>query len=176
VSLGTGEYLMISCAIMAALGLVPCDAVEPTHEFSRYQIILDRAPFGQMGASSDNAPQPPFSTRFTFVGIASEDGQPLLAIILENDTKHIDFKAEGETIGPVKVVKIERSENGATKLVLKQDLEVATLMLESKPGTGAGPSPSQPSPGLQPRPGQPQVPMPGQPPLGSRRIPFRRGG
>jgi hypothetical protein len=128
-----------------------------------------------MGASPDNAPQPGFSTRFTFVGIAREgDDQPLLAIIQENDTKRVDFKAEGESIGPVKVVKIEKSENGATKLVLKQDLEVATLMLEAKPGSGAAAAPGgPPAPGQPGQPGQ-QPPMPTQ--SGVRRIPFRRGG
>ena len=174
-SLRARKYLEVFCAITAALGAVPAGATEPTRDFSRYQIILDRAPFGKMDASTEAAQQPGFSTRFTFVGIASEDGQPLLAIIQENDTKHIDFKAEGESIGPVKVVKIEKTENGATKLVLKQDLEVATLVLEAKPGTGAGSAPGQPSSlGRPAPPGQPQPPMPAQP--GIRRIPFRRGG
>lgn len=172
-SLGTRPYWMSLCAITVAVSPLRAGAAEPTRDFSRYQIILDRAPFGQMGAS-DNAPQPSFSTRFTFVGLASEDGQPLLAIIQENDTKHIDFKAEGESIGPVKVVKIEKTENGPTKLVLKQDLEVATLMLEAKPGSGAGPAPGQPALSRPAPPGQPQMPMPIQP--GIRRIPFRRGG
>jgi hypothetical protein len=175
VSSGTSKHLAILCAITAALRGVPAGAAEPTRDFSRYQIILDRAPFGQMGASPDNAPQPGFSTRFTFVGIAREgDDQPLLAIIQENDTKRVDFKAEGESIGPVKVVKIEKSENGATKLVLKQDLEVATLMLEAKPGSGAAAAPGgPPAPGQPGQPGQ-QPPMPTQ--SGVRRIPFRRGG
>ncbi len=135
----TGTHLAILCALTVALSGVPLGGAEPpTRDFSRYQIILDRAPFGKMGELPEDAQQPSFSTRFTFVGIASEgDDQPLLAIIQENDTKHVDFKAEGESIGAVKVVKIEKSENGPTKLVLKQDLEVATLMLEAKPGVGA---------------------------------------
>lgn len=167
-------YLAIVCGATAMAGGIPSQAAEQTRDFSRYQVIVDRAPFGQMGATADNAQQPPFSTRFTFVGIASEgDDTPLLAIIEENDTKHIDFKAEGESIGNVKVVKIEKPENGPTKLVLKQDLEVATLTLESKSGSGAGASgPS--AAGQPPRPGQPPLPMTIQP--GVRRIPFRRGG
>jgi len=136
---------------------------------------LDRAPFGQMGTTGENAPQPPFSTRFTFVGTASEgDDQPLLAIIEEKDTKLVDFKAEGESIGTVKVVKIEKSENGPTKVVLKQDLEVATLVLEAKPGTGPAAIPGPSAPGQPAQPGQPPGQKPMQP--GVRRIPFRRGG
>ncbi len=158
------------CAMLATLGGFPAGAADATRDFSRYQIILDRAPFGKMDASADNAPQPGFSTRFAFVGIASEGpDQPLLAIIEEKDTKHVDFKAEGESIGTVNVVKIERSENGPTKLVLKQDLEVATLVLETKPGVGAAAAPGQPA-----QPGQPPRQMPMQP--SARRIPFRRGG
>jgi hypothetical protein len=162
--------------MVATLGGVPAGAAEPTRDFSRYQVILDRAPFGQMGASDKDIPPPPFSTRFAFVGIASEgDDQPLLAIIEEKDTKLVDFKAEGESIGTVKVVKIEKSENGPTKLVLKQDLEVATLTLEAKSGTGAAATPGGPAASGQPaQPGQPPGAMPIQP--GVRRIPFRRGG
>lgn len=169
-SSGTRAYLGMLCAIGATVGGVRARAADPTRDFSRYQVILDRAPFGKMDATADNAQQPPFSTRFAFVGTASEgDDQPLLAIIEEKDTKQVDFKAEGESIGPVKVMKIEKSETGPTKLVLKQDLEVATLLLEAKPGTGAA-APGVPARG---QPGQP----PGQPPQpGVRRIPFRRGG
>jgi hypothetical protein len=172
---GAGKYRAILCAAAAALGSLPVGAADTTRDFSRYQIILDRAPFGKMDASADNPVQPGFSTRFTFVGIASEgDDQPLLAIIEENDTKHVDFKAEGESIGTVQVVKIEKSENGPTKLVLKQDLEVATLVLEAKAGSGSAAGSGSPPPGQPAQPGQPQMPMPIQP--GVRRIPFRRGG
>ncbi|MGO9243956.1 MAG: hypothetical protein ACLPT4_11560 [Verrucomicrobiia bacterium] len=174
-SLGTHAYLGMLCAIMATLGGFPARAADPTRDFSRYQVILDRAPFGKMDASADNAPQPSFSTRFVFVGIASEGSdQPLLAIIEEKDTKHVDFKAEGESIGTVNVVKIEKSENGPTKLVLKQDLEVATLVLEAKPGVGAAAAPGPSAPGQPAQPGQPPGQMPMQP--SARRIPFRRGG
>jgi hypothetical protein len=174
VSPQTSRYLVILCATTVALGGVPSGATDSTHDFSRYQVILDRAPFGQIGASVDNVPPPGFSTRFTFVGIASEgDDKPLLAIIQENDTKHVNFKAEGESIGRVMVVKIERPENGPSKLVLKQDLEVATLTLEAKGGSGVAAG-QAPTPGQPGSPGQSQAPMPIQP--GVRRIPFRRGG
>jgi hypothetical protein len=173
VNSGTSKYVVILWALAATLGGVPAGAADATRDFERYRVILERAPFGKIDASAETAQQPSFSTRFTFVGLASVGDEPLLAVILENDTKHIDFKAEGEDIGTVKVVKIEKSENGPTKLVLKQDLEVATLLLEAKPGTGAA-APGAPAPGQPAQPGQPQVPAPIQP--GVRRIPFRRGG
>jgi hypothetical protein len=166
----TSRYVVIWCVAMAALRAVPCGGADPTHDFSRYQVILDRAPFGQMGTSGDNAPEPGFATKLTFVGVVSEgDDKPLLAIIQEKDTKQVDFKAEGESIDRVMVVKIERSETGPSKVVLKQDLETATLTMEAKPGAG-GAAPGLGQPGS---PGQPQ-PAGGGPAL--RRIPFRRGG
>jgi hypothetical protein len=167
VSLQTSRYLPILCVATAALQALAARGADPTHDFSRYQVILDHAPFGQMGTSSDNAPQPGFATKLTFVGVASEgDGKPVLAIIQENDTKAVHFKAEGESIDRVTVVKIETPEAGPSKLVLKQDLETATLTMEAKTAPGsAAPGPGQPA-----SPGQPQqVP-------GVRRIPFRRGG
>lgn len=165
----TCTYLAIVCATTVALVGIAAGAAEPMRDFSRYQVILDRAPFGQMGASADSAQQPSFSTRFTFVGVASEGPeQPLLAIIQENDTKQIDFKAEGESIGNVKVVKIEKSETGPIKLTLKLDFEVATLTLEAKTGSGAT------AHGGPPNAGQSPIPPTLQP--GVRRIPFRRGG
>jgi len=161
--------LVTACAVAAVSGAPASRGADAAHDFSRYQVILDKAPFGQIGASAENTPQPGFSTRFTFVGLASEgDDKPVLAVLLENDTKHVDFKSEGENIGPVKVVKIEKSETGQDKVVLKQDLEVATLTMEAKPGSGA----AAPPPGQPQMPGQPPMPMPMQP--GIRRIPFRR--
>jgi len=165
-----GRLLVILCVVTGVLRAVPSGGADATHDFSRYQVILDHAPFGQMGTSADNAPEPGFATRFTFVGITSEgDDKPLVAVIQENDTKHVDFKAEGESIERVMVVKIEKSETGPSKLVLKQDLETATLTMEAKSGAGA----AAPGPGQPGSPGQPQ--QPGGIP-GVRRIPFRRGG
>jgi len=134
-------------------------------------VIIDRAPFGQMTAAEAAAQQPPFSTKFTFMGTAkTSDNQPWLAIIFDKEGNHVYFKTEGETIGPVSVVKIERPDKGPAKLVLKQGLEQATLTLETKSGGAASP----PGVAQPPQPGQPPVSMPGSP--AGRRVPFRRGG
>jgi hypothetical protein len=156
---------------MSVRGLGAVRTTDTTHDFARYQIILDRAPFGAMNSSGADAPQPSFAARFTFVGTAKlSNDQPLLAIIADKEGNHIHFKAEGESIGPVTVVKIEKTDKGSAKLVLKQQLEVATLLLESKPAVG-GPAGGFPQPA---QPGQP--PAPGVPQPGVRRIPFVRGG
>lgn len=156
---------------MNASGAVTVQPPDTTHDFTRYQIILDRAPFGAIGGAPP-VEQPGFATRFTFIGMVQMDSDaPPLAVIMENDNKHINFKAEGETIGTVKIDKIEKSDKGPTKLVLKQGLETATLVLESKAAGGA------PAAGAPANPGQPgQPPVQGTVQPGARRIPFRRGG
>jgi hypothetical protein len=154
---------------------------DTTHDFARYQIILDHAPFGAMAGPSTDIKQPGFSERFTFVGTAKlSDDEPLLAIILDKEGNHVYFKGEGESVGAATVLKIEKDPKAPanTKLVLKQGLEVATLVMDGK-GAGAGAPPGSPGvPGQPPQPGQPaqpgQPPIPGQP--GIRRVPFRRGG
>ncbi len=164
---------VIVCALAGSLVGSAVHATDTLHDFSRYQIIVDRLPFGAMSGTAD-IPQPSFSAHYTFVGIVKEnDTKPLLAIIFDKDGSQTYFKAEGETIGDTTVVKIEKADKAQVKLVLKQGLEVATLLLETKMSVGAGP----PTPGGQPQPGIPGASptlAPVQP--GVRRIPFRRGG
>jgi hypothetical protein len=159
-------------ALAASLVGSPVHATDTLHDFSRYQIIVDRSPFGAMSGTGADVAQPPFSARFTFVGMAQLDGtQPLLAIIVDKEGNRTYFKAEGEMIGDTTVAKIEKVDKGPVKLVLKQGLEVATLLMETKSSVGAAPQ----APGAQPQPFVPgQPPAPPQP--GVRRIPFRRGG
>jgi hypothetical protein len=168
------QHTAIFLALIAGLTGLTVRADETSHDFGRYQIIDDRAPFGALIGSADTAPQPSFSANYSFVGTAKlDETQPLLAIIQDKAGNRTFFKAEGETIGDVTVIKIEKTDKAQVKLVLKQGLEVATLSLETKTSVGAAP----PAPA-----GQPQPAMPGLPPgpasaqPGVRRIPFRRGG
>ncbi len=164
--------LAMVCAFSVSVGGTLARATDATHDFARYQIILDRAPFGQMVMGGPDSQQPPFSTRFTFVGVAQLDpDRPVMAIIMDKEGNHVHFKAEGDTIGTISIVSIEKTDKGTTKLVMKQGLEVATFVLEPKT-PGGTPPPGSPAAGGQP--GQPPTPQPMQP--GLRRIPFRRGG
>jgi len=154
-------------------GGIKAYATDPAHDFTRYQIILDRAPFGAMSAGADAAP-PGFSTRYQFVGTAQVAiNEPIMAIIIDKEGNRVYFKAEGDGLpGGANVVKIERADKAPAKLVLKQGLETATLVLEPKAGTA--PVPGAPAPAGQPgQPGQP--PQPGSIQPGVRRIPFHRG-
>jgi len=159
-------------ALAASMSAVVVHATDGTHDFARYQVIVDRAPFGQMSSTDAAAQQPPFSTRFNFMGTAKTgDDQPWLAIIFDKEGNRLYFKMEGETIGPVSIVKIERPDTGPAKLVLKQGLEQATLTLEAKAAGAGTPQSGAGQPG---QPGQPAVPIPIAP--GGHRVPFRRGG
>jgi hypothetical protein len=160
----------IVCALAATLFGLTVRGAETSHDFSRYQIIVDRSPFGPMSGMGPEVAQPSFSARYTFVGTAKlDDAQPLMAIILDKEGSRTYFKSEGETIGDATIVKIEKADKSSVKLVLKQGLEVATLSMETKASVGAAP----PAPVAQPLiPGQPPAP----PGPGVRRIPFRRGG
>jgi hypothetical protein len=162
---------VIICALATTLFGLTVRGDETSHDFSRYQIIVDRSPFGPMSGMAPEVAQPSFSARYTFVGTAKlDDAQPLMAIILDKEGSRTYFKSEGETIGDATIVKIEKMDKGPVKLTLKQGLEVATLTMETKASVGAAPPP----PGAQPPavPGQTLAP----PGPGVRRIPFRRGG
>jgi hypothetical protein len=147
-------------------------AVNETHDLGRYQAIIDRAPFCAVAASTAAAAQPNFANRYIFVGVVSttEDNRPLAIIQDKERNNRIYFKAEGETIDSVKVMRIEQS---PAKLVLQQGLEVATLSYQ---GSAGGPSPTPTAGMAHPTPGTLAPGMPAQPPGAPRRIPFRRGG
>jgi hypothetical protein len=163
----------IACVLAGSLAGSTVRATDALHDFSRYQIIVTRLPFGAMAGTGVDVPQPSFSAHYTFVGIVKEeDTKPLLAIIFDKEGNQTYFKAEGDTIGNATVVKIENADKAQVKLVLKQGLEVATLFLETKTSIGAPSAPNaQPQPVI---PGISPAPAPVQP--GVRRIPFRRGG
>jgi hypothetical protein len=158
--------------VIAVNGATAHAATDATHDFARYQVILDHAPFGAMAGPSTDTQQPPFSARFTFVGtVKLSDNEPLQAIILDKEGNHVYFKAEGEDVGTVVVFKIDKDDKAGAKLVLKQGLEIATLVMDGK-SAGTAPGPGAPAaPGQPPPPGQPPIPGPGV-----RRVPFRRGG
>jgi hypothetical protein len=135
---------------------------ESTHDFARYQIIIDRSPFGAI--ASGPGPAAAFAARFNFVGLVSSNGvqSRLQAIIQDKEGNRSYFKSEGEAIEDIKVVKIEEK---PAKVVLQKGLESATLTFQEQSKVALPPP--------QAAPQQPQAPPgPGVP--GPRRIPFRR--
>jgi hypothetical protein len=134
------------------------------HEFARYQVIIERAPFGSV-SGRDEARGPDFAQRYQFVGQVSTKDNQLLVIVHDKTTNRSYFRAPGENIEDVKVVRLERG--SPPRLVIQKGVEVATLVLQSRPSI-SGPASS--APGAAPVPMTPEA---GTTP--GRRIPFRRG-
>ena len=150
-------------------------ASEPT-DFTRYQIIIDRSPFGAVSAANTPEAVPNFAVRYQLVGIVTSNGTPakVLAVLFDRDANRSWFKAEGELLkadgdlieGGVKVLRIQDALTPKPKVVLQFGLETASLSFpERAAGPVAATVPGQP----QPAPGA----MPARPPFAGR-VPFRR--
>ena len=144
-------------------------ATEP-QDFVRYQVIVDRSPFGLVTAANMPEAVPSFAQRVQLVGIVTSTGQPILvqAVLYDREATRSWFKAEGEMIdGGVKVALIQDPLTSKAKVVLQYGLERASLTFpERAAGSAATPVPGQPTvnaPGAVPM----RPPFPG-------RIPFRR--
>jgi hypothetical protein len=170
------------------LGFLLLTSVAISEEFSRYQPIIDRSPFGPVVASGVAEVAPGFAQRYQFVAlVTSNAGAGLLqAIIFDRDTNRSYFRAQGETLD--RAVRVERIDVDPPKLVLKSGLETAQLSFQARPATpvaavapgmpsrtGAPPTATPYQPGSSGPPAQ--IGQPDQPsqPSGVRRIPFRRG-
>jgi hypothetical protein len=146
-------------AAHAADGVTP----EDTRDFSRYQSIIDRSPFGAAASASSAVAQPSFAARYGFVGLVSEADARLVAIIEDREVnpRRSYFMAEGDTFNGIKVAHIERD---PSRLVLQQGFETATLAYEPRAGGGSSAPPPAPPSSIRP---------PSTPP-GARRTPFLR--
>lgn len=161
------------------LGFLLLTSVALAEDFSRYQPIIDRSPFGPVLASGVAEAAPGFAKRYQFVALVnSNSGDGMLqAIIFDREANRSYFRAQGETLD--RAVKVERIDVDPPKLVLKSGLETAQLSFRARPTTPVGIGAA----GLQRLPGNPTGEMPGQPvqpdqpgqPPPIRRIPFRRG-
>jgi hypothetical protein len=149
---------------------LPALATETT-DFSRYQTIVERAPFGAVqGVAQDTKPN--WLERYQYVGnIVSNAGNgPVQAILFDKEASRSYFRAEGEMLDPdVSVVSIDINQR-PPKIVLKKGLETGTLTFPERSTVASAPMPSQAAP---PVPGMPGAAA-AQPPT-IRRIPFRRG-
>jgi hypothetical protein len=138
-----------------------------SYKYDRYQVILERAPFGPVSATETGA-SPPFATQLQLVALVESNSVLPQAGILDKQANRTYYRAEGESIDDVKVVSIDLT---ARKVVTQKGLEKATLTFEQRPNT---PLPGGAAPAAVPRPVVPGQPRPIAPP-GVRRIPFRRG-
>lgn len=121
---------------------------------ARYQVILDRVPFGIVTASRMSHGALGFG-RYAFIGLVSPDGvsSNRVAVIHDRQTNYYHFKAEGEQIDDIKVLRIENAPVGR-KLLLQRGTDVMTLTYAQEVHQGGaqlnpfGPPPSIVVPGV----------------------------
>lgn len=156
--------LVAAAAVMVAM--VPDARAKETYEFSRYQVILDRGPFGPVTATEAAGATPGFASQLQLVGfVYSNSVLPQVIIQDKQANNRWYFRAEGELVNEATVVSIDIA---ARKVVLQKGLEKATLAVEERPNT---PAPT-PAAQVQPPGAPPGAQFPTAP--GARRIPFRR--
>jgi hypothetical protein len=150
-------------------------AVETTDLPARYQVIIERAPFGQVSGAGAAELAPNWLANYVFSGlIQSNSGNGAVQVIISTkDNSRWYFRAEGEAIdGGVTVAKIDQSQK-QPKVVLKNGLETGTLTFPERTAVAsAAPPAAAPLPGIAipQAPGAPSAAVP----AGVRRIPFRR--
>jgi hypothetical protein len=170
--------MMRASIALTALLTVVCTAIATeTTDFSRYQPLIDKSPFGQVQGAGAAELAPNWVANYVFSGLTqSNAGEGAVqAIISTKDNSHWYFRSEGETIdGSITITKIDLSQK-QPKVVLKNGLETGTLTFPERSTVGAAAPPSPP-PGVPPAMGAPQPAgaAPAVPPT-VRRIPFRRG-
>jgi hypothetical protein len=165
--------ILTGCLLLLLTSRLPAeDPVGGAKDFGRYQVIVDRSPFGAVSAAGGATPVPNFATRFQFAGLISSNSGPLQAILYDKESKRTFFCMAGQKLaleGDLMEVKVEQIDPPpAAKVVLRRGLEPATLRFEEKTATPGAPQP----PGGMP----PGFATGGAPPPASdvRRIPFRR--
>ncbi len=138
-------------------------------DFARYQVIVDRSPFGPVTAAGVPEAVPGFAQRFQLVGIVTTTGFPVSAqaVLYDSEAKRSWYKAEGELIdGGIKVLRLQDPLTTKAKVVLQFGLETASLSFPERsavPVPAAVPGQPPPAPGA----------IAGRPPFAGR-IPFRR--
>ncbi len=162
--------------VIAVLAFARAHAIESVG-FERYQVIVERSPFGTPAASGGPAaPAPGWAEAFTFVGVVPDPSSTnVLAIIQDKERSYL--RGVGETIGEAKVKEIVAA-GRASQLVLQRGLETAPLRFKDPAAGGVPTLPAMVA-------GTPEVPkvQPAQTPTAGggvvmpprRRIPFRRG-
>lgn len=165
--------------VAVAMGTVSWSALAlETVGFERYQVIVERSPFGTPAAAGAEAaaPAPNWAEAFTFVGLVPDPvSTNVLAIIQDRERSYL--RRVGEMVGDAKVKAIVTA-GRASQLILQRGVETVPLRFKD-PASGGVPPLPVPAAGT---PGVPTVQAasaPNQPGGGAvpprRRIPFRRG-
>lgn len=174
--------------LLAALVAVPLPAATAsTPEFDRYQVILERKPFGDppLAPEPQLAPPgpaaPPWADSFRLVSVTKVEGGDVRVGILDRRNNKPLLLKIGEMQEGIELLEASVEEESAQ---LRKDGETVTMNLrEAAPGDRPPPPPPtsvpQPPPMGQPMPmpvPQPPMPQPGQPPLPPGMRPTIRAG
>ena len=143
-------------------------------EFVRYQIIIDKSPFGSVSAAGAAEVVKDWAQKYQLVAlVVSNAGQGAVqAGIFDKEANRSYYRAEGEALeNGIKILKIVQDQK-QVKVTIQSGLDTAQLTFAQRSASpmmaSAGPAPqanSIPQPGAQPNGA----------PAAVRRIPFRRG-
>lgn len=124
----TFGYICILTAFILC-GASPAPALVTGHEFSRYQIILDKKPFGEVTPSEDAQPQTAlgdvFSKEFEMKAIV-DDGSGIRIGLLDKKTNKNFFLGVGEIHEGLQLVSVDYEHEEA---VVKKGGETAVVKL-----------------------------------------------
>ena len=112
---------------LALVGLSPALCQTNDELTARYQVILDRVPFGLVPPSKLGQAVLGFG-RYAFVGLVSldESSSNRVAVIHDRLNNRYYFNAEGEQVDDIKVLRIENTPTGR-KLLLQRGSDITTL-------------------------------------------------
>jgi len=120
--------------IVLLVGALVCIATANTPGFQRYQVILDRKPFGEAPPEPTPTPPPPLNASESFARslrlcalLELDDGSIRVGLV-DNTTKKDFFLSEGEIVEGVELVSASYDDEEA---VLRKGSEMAVIKLQS---------------------------------------------
>jgi len=122
------KTIIVPMIVLLLLVFIPaCFASVEKPAFDRYQAIIERSPFGRADAVGVSAVASNFMARYAFVGVIGSAETGMLAAVVDKQTNQSCFKAPGESMGDITIVRIENT-LPKRRLVLRRGLEVGTLI------------------------------------------------
>ncbi len=127
----THIHHVLAVAIGSGVAAVAAIASEPAG-YDRYQVIVEKSPFGAIVDGVGAEPLPNFAENYQFVGfVPSQDSGELLAVLFDTKNNRSGLVSAGETFGDVEVEEIDLS-GEAPKVVIRKGLEPATLRMKPR--------------------------------------------
>ncbi|NCC60353.1 MAG: hypothetical protein EOM12_05320 [Verrucomicrobiae bacterium] len=120
--------------VLLFTGVLVCIAAANTPGFQRYQVIVDRKPFGEAPPEPTPTPPPPLNANESFARslrlsalLEMDDGSIRVGLV-DNATKKDFFLSEGEIVEGIELVSASYEDEEA---VLRKGTEMAVIKLQS---------------------------------------------